>query len=222
VTVVVGMAMRSRISRTILNLFFFIVTEQLVSQLWNAVEYLLLKAGSPVLRDWDKTHFGTRAFFVGILAGLLNFRTILATFGWLQKAGISVLASIDLERSKRWTWVFFSPLFVMIVMRWFAIQGHSASIFDQKSPYTLTSLFNYFASLTDCVNSGDWIRTWDIDCMTNALEIRMLLCSVGYSLAPLIRDPLSVALRKAFEQPMDSPHVEGTEESTMNEKIDSK
>jgi hypothetical protein len=212
--------------RTLLSLILFTVTVMIAGRFVSGAAYLLLRAGSPMLHDWLQTHFAWRAFVVGVTAGIFPATLLPAIFGWFAPKDNSLaseitpfLANLDLERFKRWVWIFFSPLFTLGFVRWTS-QLPSASVFETHTRYTLASLIDYFTTSTDCVNSLWTYRNYDFACLSHVYYLWLVMASIGYSLAPTIRKAVIAAFGKAYPKDDVASLPNEVQESTMDQKTD--
>jgi len=218
--------MQRLILRSILNLALFILTLSLASRLMAGISYLLLQAGSPVLRDWIQSHFAWRALVLGILAGISPASLCFRGFLWFapddnpDAPRISrFFFGLNVDAVQQWTVLFFSPLLIKICLGWVRQRSQGSSVLIPGNHYSIASFVEYwndelsYADIRSHLSSAGW--GW----MSEVLRIWILAASAGYSLAPSLRRLGLSVYHRMYLQPTISIG-DGDSESTMNEKID--
>lgn len=209
-----------RIFSIFLCLLQYWITVLVTSQLIRAVAHLLLKAGALEPWIWFNSHPILRGLLVGILAGLMPIGTILGALGRFRRFDVDFLENLDTEKPKRWFWLIFSPLLFVDLIHWRNLQIHNSSVFAEGSPYSIRSLVNYFLSTTDCGHVMDWSSAMEFECFERPVLHWLLATSIGFSLAPAIRNWSHAAFQNEHQLPHEAALPDATDESTMEVKTD--
>lgn len=158
-------------SRLAVSLVLFVVTISIAGEFANGLASLLMYAGSPLLSEWNSEHQAWRAFVVGIVAGLAPATLLFSAFLWFAREdnpdtprARRFLMNLNIEPLQPWTWLFASPLFLLVILRWTEWRSHFSNVFESSSPYSFSSFVEYWNSVLSTVDPrskvyvSDWFR----------------------------------------------------------------
>ncbi len=215
------------IPRFLLCILFYYISVYVVGRLVNVLAYLLTKAGSPELWQLLHQHFFVRSFVVGLLAGIVPFRTWIAAAGIFNPKHARLLKRLNPDRLKPWVFVYLSPAIVTALvswtMQWYENNSQPLSVLRTASRYQFSEFFNGFFS-TDCSNASESSVFWrdgnGLGCMVHVQQIAIWLIAVGYSLAPVVRKRVRPLFNMEHPVPLDESSTENIQENTTTEKTD--
>ncbi|MGA3345203.1 MAG: hypothetical protein ABSC76_10080 [Terracidiphilus sp.] len=215
------------IPRFLLCIFFYCISIFVVGRLVNVLAYLLTKGGSPELWQLLHQHFFVRSFIVGLLAGIVPFRTWIAATGIINPKHARLLKRLNPDRLKPWVFAYLSPVFVIAllrwIMQWYENSSQYSSVLQTTSSYRISELFNGFFS-TDCSGAGEsaffWRDGYGLSCMVHVQSIAIWLIAIGYSLAPAVRKRAIPLFGTDPRICRDEPTTENIQEIAITEKND--
>jgi hypothetical protein len=217
------------IPQFLICIFLYSISVYVVGRLAEVLAYFLAKSGSVALWQLLHEHPFVRSFLVGLIAGLVPFRTWIAASGVFNPRFARTLKRLNPDLLKPWVFLYLSPVFVMALLRW-TMQWHenrrlSTSVLQTISAYPLSEFFKGFLA-TNCSSGGEsaffWRDEYGLGCMKHMASIAIWLTAIGYSLAPAARKQVLPLFKTERPTLVEGPSDEDLQGSTITEKTDTK
>ena len=194
-------------------LFFFLMF--CFSVLLIRLTHLLAKISFPLLLQWSHAHVLLTLFLLGVSAGQVVLGSNFTGRGWFRSRSGQSYEGFKLEKIKPWSWLLFSPVFMLGVISWCMEQS--------KSRIFSSSFFiNFYRDVLEPNCSLSWWRNYRLYpyCGVQLICIGIWTASIGYSLALWVRSRRSKLWHRVhYANELATPKVE-SQKSLMKEKTD--
>jgi hypothetical protein len=208
-----------RLLSVLLSLLQFWITLQVASTFVKALAYLLFKAGASEAWRWYTLHPVIRGLLVGLFAGLIPMQAVLGVFWRSSPFGGSFLQNLDLDKSRRWLWLIFTPAFLIVLVHWWTQQSYASTVFGGNSARSMSNLLSYLVLTTDCGHVSDWSSNIEFECFERPVLYWLLTTSIGFSFAPMILRFGRTLFASEYPQNV-AGQLEDGDESTIEVKTD--
>jgi hypothetical protein len=154
------------------------------------VARLMARIGLPFLLQFFHTHALLTMFLIGVMAGEVVLGPNITGRGWFRSKSGLTYEGLKLEKIKSWTWLLFSPVFLLGVVSWIAQRSESGVISN-------LTLANFYQDVLMPNCSLSWWKNNQLYryCGEQLLFVGVWMASIGYSLSPLVRRHGSRLLR---------------------------
>ena len=162
------------------------------------VTHLLAKMGFPLLLQWAHVHALLAMFLSGLLAGQVVLGPNFTGRGWFRSQNGLTYEGFKLEEIKPWTWLLFSPVFLLGIVAWLLEQRES----EPRSNFSFVN-FYHDVLMPNC--SLSWWKNYPLYpfCGVQLIFVGAWIAAVGYSLAPMVRRGGSKLLRTMQTSPTE-------------------
>ena len=136
---------------------------------------LLAWGGFPMFLQWVHAHYLFTMFLLGVLAGQVVVGSNFTGSGWFRSKSGQTYEGFKLEKIKPWTWLLFSPIFLLGVVSWVLERNDSVIVSN-------ITLMNFYSDVLMPNCSLSWWRNQLLNpyCGEQLLCVGIWMAAIGY------------------------------------------
>jgi hypothetical protein len=155
------------------------------------LNHFLIRYGYFRLNSLMHEYTLTVMFLLGLVAGMAYLGSNFTGQGWFRSKSGLTYEGFRLEAFKRWTWLIASPILIVGIFFWVAIQKENGVL----AQINWLGFYRGFL-MPECSNRKSLGIGSDLQCELHLMFLGMWVAAVGYSFAPIVRKQVLRVLKQ--------------------------
>jgi hypothetical protein len=155
------------------------------------INHFLIRYGFSGLNSLVHEYTLTTMFLLGLVAGMAYLGSNFTGRGWFRSESGLTYEGFKLEALKRWTGLIASPILIVGIFFWVAMQKENGVL----AQINWQAFYRDFL-MPECSNRKIFGVGSDLQCGLHLMFLGTWVTAVGYSLAPIVRKQVLTSLKQ--------------------------